>query len=113
VGFFDSIKKWFSSEAAELKESATEAKSRLEAEMDRREADLRATPEQKLEQIQTEIADDPFAEVRNKIDSHQAHADAVDELLQEAQDTTVGGMSEVAGDATAAGGDETKPPLQS
>jgi hypothetical protein len=80
VGFFNSLKKWFSSEAAELKESASEAKSRLEAEMDRREAESRATPEQKLEQIQSEIADDPFSEVRNKIGEQQAHADAVDEL---------------------------------
>jgi hypothetical protein len=80
VGFFDSIKKWFSAEAAEVKESATAAKSRMEAEMGRREAELHTTPEQKLEQIQHEISDDPFAEVRNKIEGHQAHADAVDEL---------------------------------
>jgi len=82
VGFFDSIKKWFSSEAAEVKESATAAKSRMESEMDRREAELHATPEQKLEQIQSEITDDPFAEVRGKIEGQQAHADAVDEVAQ-------------------------------
>ena len=63
-----------------MKESATSMKSSLESEMDRREADLRATPEQKLDKIQTEISDDPFAEVRNRIEGKQAHAAARDEL---------------------------------
>ncbi|MFW2380640.1 MAG: hypothetical protein ACN4GZ_02695 [Acidimicrobiales bacterium] len=87
MGFFDSIKKWFSSEAAEVKESATAAKSRMESEMDRREAELHATPEQKLEQIQSEITDDPFAELRGKIEGQQAHADAVEELAQTGEET--------------------------
>ncbi len=85
MGFFNSVKKWFSSEATEVKESATAAKSRMDAAMDRREADLGATPTQKLEQIKSEISDDPFAEVRTKIDGKQAHADAVDELSQPAR----------------------------
>ena len=63
-----------------MKESATSMKSSLESEMDKREADLQATPEQRLDRIQTEISDDPFAEVRNRIEGKQAHADARDEL---------------------------------
>ena len=63
-----------------MKESATSMKSSLESEMDKREADLRATPEQKLDKIQNEISHDPFAEVRNRIEGKQAHADARDEL---------------------------------
>ena len=90
MGFLDSLKKWFSSEAAEVKSSVSTAQSKLETEMDRREADLAATPEQRLETIQSEIDDDPFAAIRNKIDGTQAHADAVDELDQ---------LSEKAGDA--------------
>ncbi len=86
MGFFNTIKKWFSAEAAEVKESASAAKSRLEAEMDRREADLAATPEQKLERIQSEIDQDPFAKIRDKIEGEQAHADAVDELTQPTDD---------------------------
>jgi phage shock protein A len=88
VGFFNSVKQWFSSEAAEAKESATAAKTRMEAAMDRREADLSATPVQKLEQIKSEIGADPFAEVRDKIDAQQAQADAVDELSQPARGST-------------------------
>ena len=63
-----------------MKESASSMKSSLESEMDKREADLQSTPEQKLEKIQTEINDDPFTEVRNRIEGKQAHADARDEL---------------------------------
>lgn len=80
MGFFDSLKNWFSSEVAEVKESASAAQTRLESEMDRREADLRASPQEKLDQIQSEISDDPFAAVRDKIDGQQAHAEAVEDL---------------------------------
>lgn len=80
MGFFDSVKNWFSSEVAEVKESASSAQSRLESEMDRREADLSASPQDKLDQIQSEISDDPFAAVRDKIDGQQAHAEAIEDL---------------------------------
>ena len=80
MGFFDSVKNWFSSEVAEVKESASSAQSRLESEMDRREADLGASPQDKLDQIQSEISDDPFAAVRDKIDGQQAHAEAIEDL---------------------------------
>ena len=80
MGFFDSLKNWFSSEVAEVKESASSAQSRLESEMDRREADLNASPEDKLDQIQSEISDDPFDAVRDKIDGQQAHAEAIEDL---------------------------------
>ncbi len=86
MGFFDTLKNWFSSEVAEVKESASAAQTRLESEMDRREADLRATPEEKLDQIQSEISDDPFAAVRDKIDGQQAHAEAIEDLAAPALD---------------------------
>ncbi len=89
MGFFDSLKNWFSSEVAEVKESASSAQSRLESEMDRREADLDASPQDKLDQIQGEIADDPFAAVRDKIDGQQAHADAIEELAVPGEDIPV------------------------
>lgn len=63
--------------------------------MDRREADLSATPEQRLESIQSQIEDDPFAAIRDKIEGTQAHVDAVDELGQ------LGESAEVASDAAA------------
>ncbi|NNF55635.1 MAG: hypothetical protein HKN03_14465 [Acidimicrobiales bacterium] len=80
MGFFDSVRSWFANEAAEVKESATSFKASLESEMDKREADLQATPEQRLETIQNEISDDPFAEVRNRIEGKQAQAEARDEV---------------------------------
>ena len=89
MGFFDSLKNWFSSEVAEVKDSASAAQSRLESEMDRREADLRASPQDKLDQIQSEISDDPFAAVRDKIEGHQAHAEAVEDLAAPALDEIV------------------------
>ena len=80
----------------------------MEAEMDRREAELQATPEDKLQQIQNEIADDPFAEIRNKIEGQQAHADAVDELAQAAQEQ----QTDVVDEAEEHIGSETEPPVE-
>ncbi len=80
VGFFDSVKAWFSREAAEVKQSVEATTSRLEAEMDRRERELEATPEERMEMIRDEIAEDPFAEVRARIEKQQAHADAVEDV---------------------------------
>lgn len=80
VGFLDSVKAWFSREAAEVKQSVDAATSRLESAMDRRERELQATPEERMEMIQEEISEDPFADVRARIERQQAHADAVDDL---------------------------------
>ena len=94
MGFFDSFKSWFASEAAEVKESASRATSSLESEMDKREAELQASPEQRMEQIQAEIDDDPFASVRDRIDGQQAHAAANEDLILDAEEAEEAGVSD-------------------
>lgn len=85
VGFFDSLKAWFSREVAEVKQTAETMKTRLESELDRRERELEATPQERMEMIGEEISDDPFADVRAKIEQRQAHAGAVGDLAAEAE----------------------------
>lgn len=80
MGFFDSLRAWLSREATEARETAGEVKGRLESAMDRRERELTATPEERMEMIAEQIEDDPFADVRAKIERDQAHADAVEDL---------------------------------
>ena len=81
MGFLDSLKAWFRSESEEAREIGRETKSRLEAELDRREAELGATPAEKLDMIQDRIAqDDPFDELRDKIEGRGAGADATAEV---------------------------------
>lgn len=82
MGFFDSLKAWFSREAAEAKESASDLKTRLESDLDRRERELAATPEERMEMIADEIEDDPFAGVRAKIERQQARAEALEDLAE-------------------------------
>lgn len=78
MGFLDSLRAWFRTEAEEAKDAARQAKGRLEADLDRREAELRATPEERLEQLQRDIADGDttFEDLQAKIDGRAAKADA-------------------------------------
>ncbi|MGI9595556.1 MAG: hypothetical protein ACR2QK_05330 [Acidimicrobiales bacterium] len=82
MGFLDSVKSWFKAEAAEAEDLGRKTKSRLEADLDRREAALNATPEQRLEQIQEQISDGDagFDDLQAKVEGRQALADADAEL---------------------------------
>jgi len=84
MGFFDSFKNWFKSEAAEVKSSVSEVGDKLDRDLTRRERELEMTPSEKLESIQGEISDDPFAAARDKIDGAQSKALAKEELAAEA-----------------------------
>ena len=55
MGFFDSLKRWLSGEADEVRESMDDAAARLNADLDRREAELKATPEEKMDRLLEEI----------------------------------------------------------
>ena len=71
MGFLDSIKSMLS--------AGTET---LEEEVSRREAELNATPEQRMEMLQDEIEgnDDAFDQIQSKIDNKGAKALATAEL---------------------------------
>ena len=70
MGWIERFKQAFSREVGEVRESANELGERLDADLTRREAELDATPEQKLDGILDEINDNDsvFAELRGKTD---------------------------------------------
>ncbi len=82
MGFLDSLKTWFRSESADAKDLLGDTKSRLETDLDRREADLAASPAERLERLQEQIAeDDSFEALRDKVEGRGAKAEAVEELM--------------------------------
>ncbi len=87
--FLTSLKNWFSSESAEAKKVKEDLEDRLDSDLTRRESELAATPEQRLDSIQTEIdnSDSMFDEIRAKIDTSTVaaeldatEADAIDDV---------------------------------
>ncbi len=91
MGFLDSLKSWLRSEGAEARQLGRETKGRLQAELDRREADLTATPEQRLERLQEQIAEggSGFDDLQSKIDGRAAHAEATADLADRDPDESV------------------------
>lgn len=81
MGFLDSLKTWLRTESADAKDLLGDTTTRLESDLNRREAELGASPAERLEQLQDQIAeDDSFGSLRDKIEGRSAKADAVDEL---------------------------------
>ncbi|MEL6982652.1 MAG: hypothetical protein AAFO29_09545 [Actinomycetota bacterium] len=81
MGFLDSLKTWLRTESADAKDLLGDTKSRMESDLDRREGELAASPAERLEQMQAQIADDDsFGSLRDKIEGRAAKADAVEEL---------------------------------
>ncbi len=69
--FLTSLKSWFASESAEAKKVKDDLEDRLDDDLTRREDELEATPEQRLDNIQEEIdsSDSAFDQIRAKIDT--------------------------------------------
>ncbi|MEM7276178.1 MAG: hypothetical protein AAF547_24100 [Actinomycetota bacterium] len=81
MGVLDSLKAWFRTEAAEARDLGRSTQSRLEADLDRREAELALTPEERLDQLQQQIEDDGGLDaLRDKIEGRHLRADADAEL---------------------------------
>ena len=82
MGFLDSLKAWLKTEAAEAQDLGHATKGRLEADLDRREAELNLTPEQRLDALQDKIdgGDSVFEHLQDKIDGREAHAEATSDL---------------------------------
>lgn len=81
MGFLDSLKTWLRTESADAKDLLGDTKGRLESDLDRRESELAASPAERLEQMQAQIADDDsFGSLQDKIEGRAAKADAVEEL---------------------------------
>lgn len=89
MGLFDSLTSWFRREAADVKQSIDRLEADLDADLSRKERELTATPEERMEMIQDDTSvDDAFAAIQDKIDGRQAHADATAELAPEPDEPT-------------------------
>lgn len=66
---WQSLKRWFDREAADAKDVADELEERWSSDLDRREAELAAKPEERVQSLQERIADNTsaFEELRAKI----------------------------------------------
>lgn len=66
---WERIKGWFRSESDAAREWSTDLQRDLSAGLDRKEADLRATPAEKLENLQEQISGntDAFDEIKGRI----------------------------------------------
>lgn len=99
MGFLDSLKAWFRTEAAEAQDVGRGVKARMEADLDRREAELSASPQERFEQLQESMAanDGALDDLRAKIEGRGAMADASAEVadIDAAQRRADGGADEV------------------
>ncbi len=86
MGFLDSLKAWFRTESEEARDLLDSTKSRMEADLDRREAEAAATPSERMEQLQEQIADgdDAFDAIRDKIEGRGLRAEAAEEVAEAA-----------------------------
>ncbi len=66
---WERIKSWFRSESEAARDWSADLQGDLSADLDRKEADLRATPAEKLENLQEQIAGntDAIDEIKDRI----------------------------------------------
>lgn len=91
MSFLDTVKKWFSSEVAEARNLGQDITEGLDRGLTQKEANLRATPEEKIELLQNEIAasDESLNAIRDKVEGQQAHAAAVEEIADSSETNPV------------------------
>ncbi len=82
MGFLDSVKAWFKTEAAELADAKGDLEDRLDTGLSQRERQLNETPAEAMERLQGEIADNEssLGALEDKIGHAQARADAVADI---------------------------------
>ncbi|MEL7156270.1 MAG: hypothetical protein AAFN30_06700 [Actinomycetota bacterium] len=89
MGFWQTVKAWMSTEAAELKDATDGLESRLDRDLSARERQLNETPREAMERLQAEGAanESVFDELSDKITAAQATADAMAEMAETADGT--------------------------
>ncbi len=80
MGLLDSITGWLRKEKSDIGDAIDDATESLDRDVQRKERELDATPEGRIEMIQGEIDDDPFAAIRDRIEGSTADADAEAEV---------------------------------
>ena len=82
MGLLDSIAAWFKKETADVKEAVSGVTRDLDVNLSRKERDLDASPEERMDLIQEEIQDSDRSldAIRDRIEGTAAHAEALEEL---------------------------------
>ena len=87
MGFLEQVRAWFRSEAGEAKDAMSDLEARLDADLTEKERRLHETPEEAMERLQSEIADDSSLDaIRDKVGHTTSHAEAAAELAGDETD---------------------------
>lgn len=84
MGFWDSVKAFFQREAGDVKEGLGGLKDKLDSELTRREAELEATPSERLDMIREDIEssgsalDDIEAKIDRRLSEGEGEAEAAE-----------------------------------
>ena len=81
MSWWQQFLKIFKSEAADVKEGMSEFGKTLDTELAKKEAEMAASPDERVDMILEEIeADDSMSAIEDKIKAKQAGMDATDEV---------------------------------
>ncbi len=77
MSLWERITSWFRTETAEARDWSAEVQQDLSADLDRKEAELRATPSERIEQLQEQISgnSDAFDELKGRIETSGTDAE--------------------------------------
>jgi len=78
MSVWETVRSWFKSEAKSGRELAADIQADWSADLDRKEAEMAATPEERIAQLQDEISDNAsaFDDLKAKIESDDSGVDA-------------------------------------
>ena len=85
MSLWDTVKSFFAREAADVKEGLDGLKDKLDAELTKREREMEATPSERIEMIEGDMAETEsvFDRIEADIDGRSASADADEEVSGE------------------------------
>lgn len=77
MSLWDTVRNWFKSEAESARDLAQDLEAKWSTDLDRKEAELAATPEERIEQLQDQIADQSsvFDDLKARIEPTGLDAD--------------------------------------
>lgn len=72
---FDQLRSWLKREKSDVDQAWRETETRLDADLSRKERQLNESPEEGLARTQAEIeaTDDPFQEIRRRVQGNDDH----------------------------------------
>ena len=82
MALWDSVKSFFQREAADVVEGLEGLRDKLDGELTRREAELEATPAERLDMIRDDIesSGSPFDDIEAKLDDRLSQGQGVEEV---------------------------------